>query len=333
MKPALSVGQIADGIAKADRASLVRAITLIESHRSEDRVLKDQLLAQLPKRDRHSLRLGITGAPGVGKSTLIEKLGLQFLSRGLKLAVLSVDPSSQVHQGSILGDKSRMIELSRNPDAFVRPSPSGASLGGVNLYTREAILVCEAFGFDVVIVETVGIGQAEIAVFDIADISLLLIQPGAGDELQAIKKGVMEWADYFVITKADGKTEPLANKSLQELLHVRPAAHEDGSGPRQNVFKISAENGTGVVELLEELLRQWESMLRSDKLVHDRGSRNKRYFLREWPFVLREKLSSDKLIQSKIDEIGIQISEAGLTPEDGFSLLINFIFARAKDNG
>jgi len=319
-----------EGIKNSDRAALVRAITLIESFRPEDSSVKNQLLKLLPKKDKPSLRLGITGAPGVGKSTLIEKLGLRFLNQGLKVAILSIDPSSQVHQGSILGDKSRMLELSRNPNAFVRPSPSGAALGGVGMYTRQAILVCEAYGFEIIIIETVGIGQSEIAVFDLTDLSLLLIQPGAGDELQAIKKGVMEWADLFVITKADGKTEPLAAKSFQELLSLKPSGHESDPETRKFIFKTSAETGSGMGDLTEEIITRWEALRGSKDLESLRGMRNSLYFYKEWPQVLRDKLKSDRAVQAKIAEIGKLISEAGLAPEDGFNLLISFIFARSK---
>ena len=192
------------GILGGDRVILARAITLMESALTEDQSLANEVLDSVISYSGNSIRLGITGAPGVGKSTFIELFGKSLTTRGRKIAVLTVDPTSQITRGSILGDKTRMADLARDPRAFIRPSPSGHTLGGVAAHTRETILLCEAAGFDTIIVETVGTGQSEITVKNMVDFFLLLIQPGSGDELQGIKKGIVEMADAVVITKADG---------------------------------------------------------------------------------------------------------------------------------
>ncbi|HEX8200184.1 MAG TPA: methylmalonyl Co-A mutase-associated GTPase MeaB, partial [Isosphaeraceae bacterium] len=187
------------GVLGRQRGVLSRVITLIESQRPEDRSLARRVLTELLPHAGNSIRLGITGVPGAGKSTLIETLGLDLIRRGHRVAVLAIDPSSRVTGGSILGDKTRMTELSRDPDAYIRPSPSGATLGGVAQTTREAMLVCEAAGFDVVLVETVGVGQSETMVADMVDFFLVVLIAGAGDELQGIKRGLIEMADLIAL--------------------------------------------------------------------------------------------------------------------------------------
>ena len=197
-----------DGVRRGERRSIAKAITLLESTRADHRVRADALLNALLPRTGQAMRLGISGVPGVGKSTFIEALGLALIERGHRVAVLAIDPSSSVHGGSILGDKTRMERLSVHPSAYIRPSPASGTLGGVAEKTREAMLVCEAAGYDVVMVETVGVGQSETAVAGMTDMFILLQLPNAGDDLQAIKKGVMELADLVVINKAD--IDPLA---------------------------------------------------------------------------------------------------------------------------
>ncbi len=198
-----NVEALAAGVRAGNRRALAKAITLIESTRGEHRVLAQKLLALLLPATGTAIRMGISGAPGVGKSTFIEVLGLQLTAAGHRVAVLAVDPSSSLSGGSILGDKTRMEELSRDPRAFIRPSPSGGTLGGVAARTREAMLACEAAGFDVVIVETVGVGQSETAVAGMTDVFVLMQQPNAGDDLQAIKRGIVELADVIVYNKID----------------------------------------------------------------------------------------------------------------------------------
>ena len=205
-----------DGIRAGDRRALARAITLVESSRTDHRGQATEVLEALLPATGGSMRVGISGAPGVGKSTFIEALGLHVARSGLRVAVLAVDPSSARTGGSILGDKTRMPELSRHEHAFIRPSPGGTQLGGVARHTREAMLLCEAFGFDVVIVETIGVGQSEVAVADMVDLFLLLVAPGGGDELQGIKRGIMELADLVVVNKADGDLAAAAGRTAAD---------------------------------------------------------------------------------------------------------------------
>ena len=203
----------ADHLRQGNRRALAKAITLVESKRDQDREQAQQLLEKLLPYTGKSIRLGITGVPGVGKSSFIETFGLHLIEQGKKVAVLAVDPSSPITGGSILGDKTRMEFLSRENDAFIRPSPTEGSLGGVAQKTRESILLCEAAGYDVIIVETVGVGQSEYEVASMVDFFLVLMMPNAGDELQGIKKGIIELADALVINKADGESIGLANKT------------------------------------------------------------------------------------------------------------------------
>ena len=232
---------------------MAKAITLLESTRTDHRVQADELLTGLLPHTGKSFRLGISGVPGVGKSTFIEALGLYLIGQGHRVAVLAVDPSSTVSGGSILGDKTRMEHLSVHPDAYIRPSPSSGTLGGVAEKTRESMLVCEAAGYDVVIVETVGVGQSETAVANMTDMFCLLQLPNAGDDLQAIKKGVMELADLVVINKADidanaaTRAEAQITSALRLLgLHGNPDhAHHDEMLWHPKVVKISALLGQG----------------------------------------------------------------------------------------
>ena len=242
------------GTAPVQRRAMAKAITLLESTRADHRALADELLTSLLPHTGKSFRLGISGVPGVGKSTFIEALGLHLIGLGHRVAVLAVDPSSTVSGGSILGDKTRMEHLSVHPDAYIRPSPSSGTLGGVAEKTREAMLVCEAAGYDVVIVETVGVGQSETAVANMTDMFCLLQLPNAGDDLQAIKKGVMEIADLVVINKADidanaaTRAEAQITSALRLLgLHGNPDhAHHDEQLWHPRVVKISALLGQGV---------------------------------------------------------------------------------------
>lgn len=248
-KEKLSIEEFHQGILKGDRSLLSRAITLVESSRPEDQEIARQLINTCLPDSGRSIRLGITGVPGAGKSTFIESFGLHLISQGHKVAVLAVDPSSQRTKGSILGDKTRMESLSTNPSAFIRPSASSGTLGGVARATREAIILCETAGFDITLVETVGVGQSETAVSQIVDFFALLQLAGGGDELQGIKRGIMEMADLIIINKADGdniKKAELAKREYENALHLFPML-DSGWSPK--VLTASALKETGLEEI------------------------------------------------------------------------------------
>ncbi len=238
----------AEGVRAGDRLVLSRAITLIESRLPTDAALAQQVLEQLMPHVGQSVRVGITGVPGVGKSSFIEVLGRHLTGQGKRLAVLTVDPTSSRSQGSIMGDKTRMEQLAQDPLAYIRPSPAGEALGGVTHRTRETLLLCEAAGYEVVFIETVGVGQSETAVRSMTDFFLLLMLAGAGDELQGIKRGIMEMADGIAITKADGANAGrarLARLEYQNALHLFPPPE---SGWQPQVLTTSAQQPAGIAE-------------------------------------------------------------------------------------
>lgn len=279
-KKQLSLQEYADGILAGDRVILSRAITLLESTRPEHRQLSEALLEYCLPHSGNALRIGITGSPGVGKSTFIEALGNHVLNEQHRLAVLAIDPSSRLSKGSILGDKTRMAELSAHPQAYIRPTPAGESLGGVAQQTRETIMLCEAAGFDVIFVETVGVGQSETAVRSMVDFFLLLLLPGAGDELQGIKRGIVEMADLLAVNKADGDRQMLAKRSkaeYQNALHLFPSKN---SGWNPKVVLCSAIEKQGIANIWEEALAYKSFTQHSGYWRHLRNEQNK-YWLHE----------------------------------------------------
>jgi len=251
--PEEEVRRFVAGVRAGDRQAVARSITLLESRRADRAEQGRAILQALLPETGHAVRIGITGTPGVGKSTFIEALGLHLIEAGKRVAVLAIDPSSQVSGGSILGDKTRMERLAHRPEAFIRPSPSGGELGGVAHRTREAMLVCEAAGHDVVIVETVGIGQSEASVASMVDFFAVLLQPGAGDELQGMKKGVLEIADVLVVNKADGAQAALADRTAAEHEAAVQLFRAPGSW-KARVQKTSALTGQGIAEFWETVL-------------------------------------------------------------------------------
>ncbi|PSL18141.1 methylmalonyl Co-A mutase-associated GTPase MeaB [Shimia abyssi] len=257
----MDIAKLRDGILKQDRRALARAITLVESARADHRALASELLDGLREVGKQALRIGLSGTPGVGKSTFIESFGMMLTGKRLKVAVLAVDPSSTRSGGSILGDKTRMERLSRDPNAFIRPSPSQSHLGGVARRTREAVALCEAFGFDVVLIETVGVGQSETVVSEMSDLFLLLLAPAGGDELQGVKRGIMEMADIILVNKADGDLKSAAMRTCADyagalrLLRKRP---QDPEGfPK--AMTVSALQEDGLLGAWEEIttLTDW----------------------------------------------------------------------------
>ncbi|MBK7231777.1 MAG: methylmalonyl Co-A mutase-associated GTPase MeaB [Saprospiraceae bacterium] len=321
-----NVDKWAERILLKDRSSLARAITLIESSKKQDRILAKELLAKLGLPQEQKLRLGITGPPGVGKSSLIEKLGMNFIEQNLSVAVLSIDPSSQLHGGSILGDKSRMLDLSRQVAAFIRPSPSGLHLGGTARSTQDTIQLFEAAGFDVIMIETVGIGQSEISIFHICDLALMLVQPGAGDDLQNIKKGVMEWADFFVISKADGTTKELAEKTYQDLVHSLPGNSENSILKKQ-IFKSSIEDKESIQTIAKAVWQHWESLKSTDQLQQKRNLQQADYFFYHWAENFKEHLLFDQNFVNQLNTCREQLKIGAISREEAMNLLIRFTFA------
>ena len=255
---------LAEAILAGRRRELARAITMIESTRQDHRMIAEALMDRLLPHSGRSFRMGISGVPGVGKSTFIEALGLHIIERGHRVAVLTVDPSSPKSGGSILGDKTRMETLSRHKDAFIRPSPSGGTLGGVARRTHEVMVASEAAGFDVVLVETVGVGQSETAVVNLTDMFLLLIAPGGGDDLQGIKKGVVEMADLIAVNKADGDLLAAAERAQQDYSSALQLLRQQPSAWQPRVMACSAMEGTGVAAL-------WDAVLEFQNLREESG--------------------------------------------------------------
>ncbi|WP_460913784.1 methylmalonyl Co-A mutase-associated GTPase MeaB [Spirosoma areae] len=274
MRDRLPPDHYISGILAGDRLLLSRAITLVESQRPDDQALAQQVLTGISSKTGNSIRVGITGVPGVGKSTFIETVGKYLTGLGHRLAVLTIDPTSQRSGGSLLGDKTRMETLSMDPSAYIRPSPAGSSLGGVAHRTRETMLLCEAAGFDIILVETVGVGQSETVVHGLVDFFLLLMLAGAGDELQGMKRGIMELADALVITKADGDNKVPANRARLEYenaLHLFPAT---GTGWFPPVLTCSAlssgsEGPFGIAGV-------WQTIQQHQELTTRNGHRDQR---------------------------------------------------------
>ena len=310
----LSVSDYVDGVLNCDRALLAQAITLIESLNDDHRATADAVLNELLIQNQDSIRIGITGVPGVGKSTFIESFGKQLTSLDHKVAVLAVDPTSSRTGGSILGDKTRMQELSRDKNAFIRPSPTSGTLGGVTRVTRETIVLCEAAGFDVILVETVGVGQSEIMVSQMVDFFLALMLPGAGDELQGIKKGILEIADMIAVNKADGEMKNAANRAVMEYQHALDILNPKSANWKPRSLSCSAYTGDGLIAI-------WETICDYKRLLKDAGEwQEKRKSQQvEWMWaIIRErilsKIETNEKVQSLVPQLELQVAESKLTP-------------------
>jgi len=303
------------GIRAGDRAVLGRALTLVESNLADDRQRAQGLLTSLLPLTGGAQRIGISGVPGVGKSTFIETFGLMLVDAGHRVAVLAVDPSSSVSKGSILGDKTRMDKLAVSNDAFIRPSPTGGSLGGVARKTRESILVCEAAGYDVVLVETVGVGQSEIAVADMVDFFLLLMLTGAGDELQGIKRGILELADCIAINKADGantEAAELARTELERALAILRAAGDGGWTPK--VVTSSGSTAAGLDEVWK-IIEEHRVVMDADRELERR--RNKQLLGWMWEMVdegLRNAVREHPAVAETLGSVETDVLEGRTTP-------------------
>ncbi len=267
MKARHALERYVDGVRAGDRALLAQAITLVESREGSDRLLAERLVGKLLPFAGQARRIGVTGVPGVGKSTFIDELGTYLTTKGHRVAVLAIDPSSALSGGSILGDKTRMQRLAVDPNAFIRPSPSALTPGGVARRTRETLLLCEVAGFDVVIVETVGVGQGETAVADMVDFFLVLALPGSGDELQGIKKGVIELADAIAVNKADGDGADRARLALGDFRAVLRYLPRKRASWRPEALAISGLTGAGIDELWSVVERHRETLSASGELA------------------------------------------------------------------
>jgi LAO/AO transport system kinase len=302
------------GIRARERAVIARAITLIESRRSDHQKAARRLVQELLPLTGKAIRVGITGAPGVGKSTTIDALGTFLTSKGRKVAVLAVDPSSTRSGGSILADKTRMPRLSSDADAFVRPSPSSGTLGGVAAKTRESMLICEAAGFDVVLVETIGTGQSETIVADMTDFFLVLMLPGAGDELQGLKKGVIEIADMLAINKADGDNVKRAQAAAAEYraaLHILNPRSPTWSPP---VVTYSALTGAGIAELWDSILDHRQRMTNSGELDARRREQQVKWMWAMLEERVFARLKSDPALRAKLPRIEAAVAAGRMSP-------------------
>ena len=308
------VARIARGIRAGDRATLARAITLVESKRADHRKAAHLLVQELLKDTGKAIRLGITGAPGSGKSTTIDALGTYLTEQGRKIAVLAVDPSSTRTGGSILGDKTRMARLAQDTDAFIRPSPSSGTLGGVAAKTRETMLICEAAGFDVIIVETVGIGQSETAVADMTDFFLALMIPGAGDELQGIKKGVVELADMIAVNKADGDNMARARTAAADYraaLNILVPRSPNWTPP---VITYSALTGNGVPDLWKHVTAHRAATAKSGELASRRREQQVKWMWSMLEERMTARLRSDPAVRAKLRAAETAVADGKLAP-------------------
>lgn len=301
-----------EAIKSGQRRALAKAITLIESTRVQDRERAQDLLAALLPSTGHSIRIGITGVPGVGKSTFIEAFGLYLLSLGKKVAVLAVDPSSPIAGGSILGDKTRMEVLSRSNEAFIRPSPAGTALGGVAQKTRETMLLCEAAGYDVILVETVGVGQSEHQVAGMVDFFMLLMLPGGGDELQGIKKGILELADALVINKADGESLGLAEQAKRHYQNAMHLLRHSGFWIPQ-VRTCSALHDERIGEVWEMIQDYWNQARANGALAAERQSQRLQWMHQLIREGLEAKLQANPQIKSLLPELEKAVAEHDVT--------------------
>ena len=322
IKPKLQLDELTAGIVGGDRVVLGQAITLVESNLEADQVLAEQLIKNILPLTGKALRVGITGVPGVGKSTFIEAFGRHIISEGKKPAVLTIDPSSELTKGSILGDKTRMEELSRNPQAFIRPSASSHVLGGVALKTRETIFLCEAAGYDVNIIETVGVGQSEVAVRNMTDFFLLLMLAGAGDQLQGIKKGIIEIADAIVITKADGDNVTSASAAqlvYQQALQLLTAPP---SGLQPRVLTSSAHTGQGMSDIWKLILKHKNETLASGYFEDNRTRQNIAWFTEYFNHLVNLELQRSTPLQTERKKLEQAVREYQLSaPEAARKLL------------
>ncbi|MBL9023586.1 MAG: methylmalonyl Co-A mutase-associated GTPase MeaB [Myxococcales bacterium] len=330
MSRRLSIDEAERGLAAGDRGVLARAITLIESLREDDRLGAEDLVSRVLPRTGRAVRVGLSGVPGVGKSTFIEALGMHLVESGKSVAVLAVDPSSAATGGSILGDKTRMPRLAAEPRAFIRPSPAGGELGGVARRTREAMLLCEAFGFDVVLVETVGVGQSEAVVAEMVDCFVLLALPGAGDELQGLKRGVMELVDVVAVNKADGDNLIRAKRAVRDIKAALQYQRRRLHAWEPRVLPVSALTGSGVVDLWATVEEHRAAIAASGELESIRRSQTKRWL---WSLVKEGVMAAFREtpeVAARLSQIEAAVEAGALTAPRGARELLEAFRARLK---
>ncbi len=316
------ISELSEGVMAGDRRSLARAITLVESTREDHRQQAVALLQQIAPATGKSIRVGISGVPGVGKSTFIEAIGNHLLEQGHRLAVLAVDPSSAISGGSILGDKTRMEKLATRQEAFIRPSPAGTSLGGVARRTRETLLLCESAGFDVIFVETVGVGQSETMVADMTDLFLLLMLPGAGDELQGIKRGIMELADIVLINKADGEMAVAAQHAGSNFRYALHLLHPRTRGWQVPVKTCSSITGEGIEEAWREIEHFMDTIQKSGELVSRRANQAREWMWSETSDSLLSALRNDQRVRQLIPALEQAVTRGSLPPGNAAARLL-----------
>ncbi len=304
----------AEDIRSGNRRALARAITLIESAREDHKAVAQALLEKLLPHTGQAVRIGVSGSPGVGKSTFIEAFGLYLTGIGKRLAVLAVDPSSALSGGSILGDKTRMERLAREPGVFIRPSPAAGAPGGVARRTREAMLACEAAGFDVVLIETVGVGQSEAAVADLVDLFALLVQPGGGDDLQGIKRGVMELADLVLVTKADGDLSDLARHTEADYRSALALIRGRGEGLRPHILSCSAVEERGMDEVWQAVESYRAALDETGELARKRAAQATSWMWREVEERVMAALRSETGLANISERLQTEVADGRKTP-------------------
>src|SRR4051794_24447565 len=321
-EPSLDV--LYEGVLKGDRSLLARAITLVESNAEQHFQKAQQLLQKLFHHTGKSIRIGITGVPGAGKSTFIEAFGMYLCGLGYRVAVLAIDPSSSISGGSILGDKTRMEQLSKNPNAFIRPSPTGGKLGGVHRKTREAMLICESAGYDIILIETVGVGQSEVIIREMVDFFMLLVLTGAGDELQGMKKGIMELAVAIVVNKADGENKAQALKTKKEYNQILHFLQPATKGWQTKSYTCSSLHEQGMKEMWD-VIKEFETTTKQTGIFEER----RRSQAKEWmKSMIVDQLQSSFFHNPVIKEILPKVENEVISGNKTVTIAVEELFAR-----